>query len=123
MSTALRIVGGYHLALGVFMFVAPGAFYDLVGGFPPENHHYIRDVATFYAAIGVVAWMAATRPAWRVPVLLLILVEYAIHVVNHLIDVGNATSTGVGVFDVVSLAAVTAAIGWLLARAHAEERA
>jgi hypothetical protein len=67
--------------------------------------------------------MAATRPGWRVPVLLLVLVEYGIHVVNHVIDVGNAKTAGIGVFDVVSLAAVAAAIGWLLVRARRDERA
>jgi surface polysaccharide O-acyltransferase-like enzyme len=121
MATALRVLGGYHVLLGLFMLVAPGAFYSSFGPFPPENHHYIRDVATFYLAIGFVTLGSANRPAWRVPVLLLILVEYAVHVVNHVVDVGKAETTLAGVTDIVALAAVTALVAGMLVRARRDE--
>ena len=123
MATALRVLGGYHVLLGLFMLVAPGAFYSSFGPFPPENHHYIRDVATFYLAIGAVTLGSATRPAWRVPVLLLLLVEYAVHVVNHVADVGKADTTLAGVTDIVALSAVTALVAAMLVRARRDEAA
>jgi surface polysaccharide O-acyltransferase-like enzyme len=121
MATALRVLGGYHVLLGLFMLVAPGVFYSSFGPFPPENHHYIRDVATFYLAIGVVTLGSVKRPAWRVPVLLLILVEYAVHVVNHVVDVGKAETTLAGVTDIVALAALTALVAAMLVRARRDE--
>src|SRR4051812_49573462 len=65
MVLALAVLAVSHLVLGLFMAVAPGAFYDALGAFPPENHHYIRDVATFYLAFGVALGVAVWRPSWR----------------------------------------------------------
>jgi hypothetical protein len=117
MVLALAVLAVYHLVLGLFMAVAPGAFYDALGAFPPENHHYIRDVATFYLAFGVALGVAVWRPSWRVPVLALVLVEYVLHVVNHAIDVGKAETDAKGWAALLSLAALTGLIGLLLRRA------
>jgi hypothetical protein len=117
MPLALGILAAYHLALGLFMALAPGAFYDALGAFPPENHHYIRDVSTFYLAFGVGLGLAVRRPGWRVPVLTVVLVEYVLHVVNHAVDVGKAETDAKGWAALVSLAALTAVIGVVLRRA------
>jgi len=58
LRTVLLVAAAYHLLLGAFMFFAPGAFYDALGKFPPENHHYVKDVSTFYIALGVVLYIA-----------------------------------------------------------------
>jgi hypothetical protein len=107
LRTILLVVAVYHLALGAFMIFAPGAFYDSLGKFPPENHHYIKDTATFYLAFGVGAFVSVRRRTWRVPVLSVIAFEYAIHSINHLVDVGKASSDFVGWFDFFSLALIT----------------
>jgi hypothetical protein len=117
MVFALGVLAAYHLLLGLFMAVAPGAFYDALGAFPPENHHYIRDVATFYLAFGVALAIAVRRPSWRVPVLALVLVEYGFHVVNHAVDVGKAETDAKGWAALVSLAVLTGLIAVLLRRA------
>jgi hypothetical protein len=117
MPLALGVLAAYHLALGIFMAAAPGAFYDALGPFPPENHHYIGDVATFYLAFGAALAVAVRRPAWRVPVLALVLAEYVLHVLNHAKDVGAAVTDAKGVTSLVSLAALSALIGALLWRA------
>src|SRR3954467_8774811 len=116
MPLALGILPAYHLALGLFMAVPPGAFYDALGPFPPENHHYIADVATFYLAFGAALAVAVRRPAWRIPVLALVLTEYVLHVLNHAKDVGAAVSDAKGVSALVSLALLSALIGGLLWR-------
>jgi hypothetical protein len=103
----LLVAAVYHLLLGALMFLAPGAFYDSLGKFPPENHHYIKDVSTFYIALGVVLFVSVRRRTWRVPLLIFATLEYAIHAVNHLVDVNEATSAFTGWFDFFSLALLT----------------
>jgi hypothetical protein len=114
----------YHLLLGAFMFFAPGGFYDTLGKFPPENHHYIKDVSTFYVALGVVFFVAARRRSWRTPVLVFSALEYGLHALNHLVDVNEATSALTGWFDFFALAALAlgfAALASFAWRIHPEE--
>ena len=115
---ALRILGALQLAQGALMVVAPHSFYDLVGPFGAYNDHYIRDVSTFFLALGVVMLVAATRPSWRAPVLAFAALQTGLHTINHVVDVGDADPVGVGVFDAVSLAALTALYLWLWRRSE-----
>jgi hypothetical protein len=107
LRTVLMVVAVYHLLLGALMIFAPGAFYDSLGKFPPKNEHYIKDVSTFYIAMGVVVFISVRRRSWRVPVLVFITLEYAIHTLNHLVDVGKAATDFTGWFDFFALAAAT----------------
>jgi hypothetical protein len=107
LRTILLIAAIYHLLLGAFMIFAPGAFYDSIGKFPPENHHYIKDVSTFYIALGIVFFISVRRASWRVPVLAFATIEYGLHTINHLVDVNEATSDFTGWFDFFSLALIT----------------
>jgi hypothetical protein len=107
LRTILLVAAAYHLLLGAFMFFAPGAFYDSLGKFPPENHHYIKDVSTFYIALGIVFYVSVRRRSWRTPVLVFAALEYGLHTINHLIDVGDAETEFTGWFDFFSLALVT----------------
>jgi hypothetical protein len=113
--------GVYHLALALFMAVAPHAFFTNVGPFEAVNVHYIRDTATFNAAIGVALLVALRRPSWRVPLLALVALQFALHSVNHLVDIGRAHPAWLGYFDFFSLAAATLVLAWLLRVALAEE--
>ena len=83
---AFLAVGAAHVAVGLVMLLAPGPFYDGIATFPPRNDHFTRDLSTFYVALGVVFALAARRPGWRAPVLVLAVVEYALHIANHLYD-------------------------------------
>lgn len=105
------------------MAVAPGAFYDAIGPFGARNDHYTRDTATFYLALGAAMVLAARRPSWRVPVLAFALIQYVLHTVNHLIDIGNADPKALGPIDAVSLAFGAALLGWMLVTAVRQERA
>ena len=115
--TVLLVAAAYHLILGAYMFFAPGSFYDTLGKFPPENHHYIKDVATFYIALGAAFYVSSHRPSWRVPVLAFAVLEYTIHALNHLIDVGDAATDAKGWFAVFALTALTVVLAGLLAAA------
>jgi hypothetical protein len=110
----LALLGLYHLALGVVMVVAPRTFFDEFAAYGAFNDHYIRDVATFYLALGVVLLVAVARTSWQVPLLAFALLQYALHVLNHLWDVGDADPGWIGPANAISLALIAAVIAWLL---------
>jgi hypothetical protein len=122
LTAGIALLALYDLALAVFMAAAPHSFFANVGPFGARNDHYIRDTATFSAAIGVGLLLALRKPSWRVPMLAITTVQFALHSVNHLVDIDKAHPAWNGYFDFFSLAAATIAIGWLLrvALANAE---
>lgn len=102
----LLILGVGQLALGALMALAPGTFFEAVADFGVRNDHYLRDVSTFYLALGVVLLVAVDRPAWRTPALAFGALQYGIHALNHLLDVGDADPGWIGPFDFASLLVV-----------------
>ena len=112
-----------ELLIALFMAIAPHAFYENVGPFGLVNDHYIRDLATYNAAIGVALTASIRRPSWRVPVLALTTIQYALHSVNHLVDIGNAHPKYLGYVNFFVIAIATALLAWLWRVAAAEERA
>jgi hypothetical protein len=111
-----------QLGLALFMAVSPHRFYTAVGPFGAFNAHYIRDVASFYGAIGIGLVLAIGRVSWRVPVLALTTIQYALHSVNHLLDIGKAHPVWTGYFDFFSLAGATLLLAWLWRAAALEAR-
>jgi hypothetical protein len=110
----------YHLALAALMAFAPHAFYTQIGPFGTRNDHYIRDVASYNAALSFAFFMALRRPGWRVPVLGLATVQFALHSINHLLDIGKAHPAWNGYFDFFSLAVLTVLLAWLWRNAARE---
>ena len=90
MRPLLFVFGAAQLVLGLLLWLTPGFFYDEIGPYPPRNDHYMADLATFYLALGAVALASVSRERWRVPVLTLALVQYGLHSLNHLIDIGDS---------------------------------
>jgi hypothetical protein len=121
LRAGLLALGLYQLALGLFMILAPGTFFTEVGPFGPRNDHYIRDNATWELALAAAALVAVARLSWRVPVLAIAAVHYALHAVNHLVDVGEATPAWVGVADLVLLALGAGLLAVLWRRARNQE--
>lgn len=123
MERALRpflyVFAAAQLALGLGLWLAPKAFYDNVGPYGARNDHYMGDLATFYLALAVAAFVAARRPAWRVPVLGLAALQYALHSLNHLIDIGNAHPGWLGPANFAALLATTVLLVWMLRVASA----
>lgn len=114
--------GLYHLAIGVFMVVDPGTFYEVLGPFGERNDHYVRDVATFEVPLGAALLAAVRLRTWRAPVLAFATLHWTLHAVNHLVDIGAAATVWVGVADFVLLTAGAAVLGWLLVRALRAQR-
>jgi uncharacterized protein DUF4345 len=110
----LVVFGVTQLALGLFQAIAPGTFFDEVGPFGPRNDHYVRDLSTFYIALGLAGLVAVRRPAWRVPVLALATIEFVLHAINHLADIGDADPKWNGPATFAAVAAGAALLGWML---------
>ena len=120
LTAGIAVFALYSIALAAFMAAAPHSFYAHLGPFGMRNDHYIRDTATFNAAIGAGLLIALRRPSWRVPMLAITAVQFALHSVNHLVDIDKAHPAWNGYFDFFSLAAATVLLGLLLRIARAE---
>jgi len=114
LKVGLVLFAVYHLGLAAFMAITPHAFYKDIGPFEALNRHYIRDTATFTAALGFGFVVALRRPSWRVPVLGVTTVQFALHSLNHLIDAHKAHPEWTGWFDFGSLMASTLLLAWML---------
>jgi len=104
-----------QLLLGLLLWLAPG-FFDEIGPYPPRNDHYMADLATFYLALGAVALVAVRRPGWRLPVLAFALVHYALHSLNHLIDIAESDPSWLGPANFASLLLTALLVAWMLRR-------
>jgi hypothetical protein len=119
MRAVLVVLGLVQAASGALALVAPGTFYDEIGHYGVENSHYVGDVGAFVLAFGIAVLVAAQRPAWRVPVLVLGALWYGLHAINHAFDVGEARSDARGIFDTVYIAlggVLFAYLAWAAAR-------
>lgn len=121
MRNLLLFLGIYHLGLGLLMMFAPGTFFEEFANYGVRNDHYIRDNATINLAFGVGLLLAMGRPGWRAPILAVVGLQYAFHVINHVFDIGDTDPGWQGPFAVVSLAALGTLIVWLWRRAELEE--
>jgi hypothetical protein len=121
LAAGIFLLAVYDLGLALFMAVAPHAFYASVGPFGARNNHYIRDTATFSAAFGCGLAISLRALSWRVPMLAISTIQFALHSVNHLVDIGAAHPAWTGYFDFFSLALSTGLLALLLRAALTQE--
>jgi hypothetical protein len=110
-----------QLVTGLLLWITPGFFYEEIGPFGPRNDHYMGDLATFYLALGAVGLVSLRHVAWRVPVLTFAVIAYALHSLNHLIDVSEADPSWVGPADLILISLSTLLLAWMLSRGRADE--
>jgi hypothetical protein len=103
----------YHFAVAALMVLAPHTFFTDIGPFGAQNDHYLRDTATYNLAFGVALAIAYRRPPWRTPVLFCVALQFALHALNHLADIGAAHPYWLGPADFISLALATLVLMWL----------
>jgi hypothetical protein len=123
LRAVLLAIAAAHAIFGLLALFAPGPFFDEIGNYGVENSHYVGDVGAFYLASAFGLAVAAVRPGWRVPILLVGGAWYGIHALNHLFDVGEARSGARGWADTVLLALGAAGSIWLAGVAARLERA
>jgi hypothetical protein len=117
MRALLNVFAAAQIATGALLWLAPGFFHTEIGPYGARNDHYMGDLATWYLASGVGALVAARRPSWRVPVLFLSAVQYALHSFNHLLDVGEADPGWLGPANLASLVVATLLLAWMVREA------
>lgn len=100
---AVGVLAAYELLLGLWMLVSPHTFYDQIAGFGPYPPHFIRDTASWQIALGVTLFAAVSRRSWRAPLLAFAALQCGLHAINHWVDVDDASSLGLGLFDAISL--------------------
>jgi hypothetical protein len=111
----LGVVGVYGVLLGGLALIAPGTFFEEIGRYGVENEHYVGDNGAFTLAYGLIAFVAISRPTWRVPILWVGAAWFGLHALNHVFDVGQARSDARGITDTALLALGALALGWLAA--------
>jgi hypothetical protein len=103
----------YNFVIAALMVIAPHIFFADIGPFGTQNDHYLRDTATFNAAFGAAFVVAYRRVEWRTPILCCAALQFALHSVNHLVDIGAAHPYWLGPADFISLTLATVALAWL----------
>ncbi len=121
-TVVLVVVGVTQLATGLLAFVAPGAFYDLAAGYPPENHHFLRDLGSWNTALGALTLFGARRADWRTPLLGFLALQYVLHTVSHVIDVGDSDPAWQGPFAVITQGLGAVVLSALLVRERGRSR-
>jgi hypothetical protein len=114
MKLLLLVFALGQLVLGALLWLTPGFFFDEIGPYGMRNDHYMGDLATWYLALGGVALVAVRNPSWRLPVLVLAFIQYALHSFNHLLDVGEADPEWLGPANLASLVLTCVLLGWMV---------
>jgi hypothetical protein len=122
MRQGVGLLGVLQLLTGLSLVIAPGSFYDAIATFGARNDHFLRDYGSYYLASGIALLLAGRRPSWRVPVLFIVTVQYGLHALNHLLDIGDSDPGWLGPLDFVALAGLTALLAYMLHAAAAAER-
>jgi hypothetical protein len=107
LRVAIVALAVYHLVIGLLMVVTPHLFFTDIGPFGHQNDHYLRDTATYNFAFAAALAVAWRRPSWRLPVLFCVTVQFALHTINHLADIGEAHPYWLGPADFASLLVAT----------------
>ncbi|MGI8632219.1 MAG: hypothetical protein ACR2NA_06660 [Solirubrobacterales bacterium] len=110
---ALALLAMVHLGLGGVMVFAPGTFFEHIGAYGVQNDHYIRDLGAVYLAYGAASLLAMGWHGWRAALFGLGALWYGLHAVNHIVDVGEASSTTSGVTDAVLISVGALVLAWL----------
>ncbi len=114
----LILSGLVQLAIGCWMAFATDSFGERVAPFGDVSVHDLRDFATYYLALGIALLVASARPAWRLPILALATLEYALHTINHAVDINRSDPAWVGPADLAAVVAGTlvfASLAWVTA--------
>ena len=121
-EVTLIVFGLYALTVGLFMMLAPGAFFDTLGTFGVRNDHYILDNATFEVPQGLLLLAAVRRLSWRVPALAFATLHWALHSISHIIDPHHGAGDWIGWLEAGGLVVTTVVLAIALrASANAEK--
>jgi len=106
------ILGLITLILGIWAFVAPMSFFEVLAPFEPYNRHLLHDAGVLQIGVGVAMLLAAAQ---RSPVEVALggfIAFEALHVVSHVIDrdLGGRPAFDITALTVLTLAGVAALV-------------
>ena len=114
LRTTVGALGVFHVLLGGWQFFFNDSFFEHVGRYGAENAHYVGDAGSFTLAFGIALVVAVGRPTWRAPILALGAIWYALHAINHLLDIDeNRISEFRGILDTVLIASGALLLAWV----------
>jgi hypothetical protein len=121
-EVTLIVFGVYSVFLGLFMFIAPGTFFDSLGSFGARNDHYIFDNASFEFPLGLMMLAAVRWSSWRVPVLAFATLHWGLHALSHIIDPHHAAGESIGWLEAAGLVVSTVLLAIALRAGVVEEK-
>lgn len=118
----LLILGLFHAVNGVYMLVAPQAWFKAVPGVSgtgPMNHHFVADIGLAFLASGVGLALGALRRPWAPPLAAAGATWPALHALLHIagwIAHGLPATAAILVSEglgVVGVGALGGALAWI----------
>ncbi|HEX2084652.1 MAG TPA: hypothetical protein VHF89_03140 [Solirubrobacteraceae bacterium] len=103
-TLVLLLVGAIQVATGILALAGPGAFYDAIAGYPPQNDHFVMDLGSWQIALGAITLYGARRADWRLPLLGFLALQYVLHTIPHALHAGDSDPEWHGVFGLVAQA-------------------
>jgi hypothetical protein len=103
------VVGATFAAQGLWAFLSPRSFFDVLATFEPYNAHFVRDIGAGMFGVGTAGVVAALHPRALVAGLAGLTAFQAVHVLGHVIDRDRGGNPGVDIPMFAVLAVVTAA--------------
>jgi hypothetical protein len=86
----LLALGAANLGNAAWMLASPADWYGRLPAAVPDtgpfNSHFVRDIGSAFAVVGVALVAGALRPALRVPALALSALFYVLHALVHVTD-------------------------------------
>jgi hypothetical protein len=113
-EATLIVFGVYSVLVGLFMFVAPGMFFDTLGEFGARNDHYIFDNATFEFPLGLMMLAAVRWTSWRVPALAFGTLHWGLHALSHILDPHHGAGDAIGWLEAAGLVGTTVLLAFAL---------
>lgn len=103
------VVGASFATQGLWAFLSPRSFFDVLATFEPYNAHFLRDIGAGMLGVGTAGVVAALRPRALVAGLAGLTAFQAVHVLAHVIDRDRGGNPGLDIPMFAILAVLTAA--------------
>lgn len=85
-AAACALLGIATLFTGVWAFVAPGSFYDVIAPFEPYNRHFLHDAGAFNIGVSTALLLVAARQSGPIVGLGGYTVSAVLHFISHVVD-------------------------------------
>jgi uncharacterized membrane protein len=106
------MIGAFYMLTGVWSFLSPMSFFNIIAAFAPPNIHLLHDLGAFQVGLGLILVVpVALRAPLRAP-LIAVLVASVLHVFAHVEDIslGGHPTTDLSVLTLMCVALAVALV-------------